>query len=90
MSPGSENAPNSVDLQELRDIFQTLRNHNVAQGLAVHTRFDDLISRPQVCQNHKLQLQIVFRFLSTVVQWCMICAHIKKIKLSMLCVTGVI
>ena len=46
--------------------FQTLHDYNLAWGLAVHTRFDDLdlISRSQVCQNHKLQ--IVFRFLSTV------------------------
>ena len=51
----------------LREVFQTLRDYNLAWGLAIHTRFDDLdlISRLQVDQNHKLQ--IVFRFLSTVV-----------------------
>ena len=51
----------------LREIFQTLHHYNRAQGLAIHTRFDDLdlTSRLQVCQIH--QLQIVFRFLSTVV-----------------------
>ena len=50
-----------------REVFQTVCGHNLAQGPAIHTRFDDLdlISRSQVCQNHKLQ--IVFRFLSTVV-----------------------
>ena len=39
----------------------------LARGRVVHTRFDDLdlISRSQVCQKHTLQ--IVFRFLSTVV-----------------------
>ena len=39
----------------------------LAQGLAVHTRFDDhdVISRSQVCQNQKLQT--VVRFLPTVV-----------------------
>ena len=47
--------------------FQTVRDYYLARGLAIHTRFDDLdlISRSQVCQNHKLQ--IGFRFLSTVV-----------------------
>ena len=47
--------------------FQTLRVYNLARGLAMHTRFDDLdlISRSQVCQNDKLQ--IVFRPLSTVI-----------------------
>ena len=52
-------------------------------GLAIHTRFDDLdfISRSQVCQNHKLQT--VFKFLSTVVKWCMVATHFKKIKHSM-------
>ena len=52
----------------LREVFQTLHDYNLAQGLAIHTRFDDfdLISRLQVYQNH--QLQLVFRFLCTVVQ----------------------
>ena len=60
-----------------------------ARGLAIYTRFDDLdlIARSQVCQNHKLQ--IVFRFLSTVVQWCMVTTHVRKIKYSMLYVAGV-
>ena len=51
----------------LRGVFQTLHDYNLAQGLAMHTAFDDhdLISRSQVCQNHTQQ--IVFRFLSTVV-----------------------
>ena len=40
---------------------------NFAQGLAIHIRFDDLDrnSRKKVCKNHTLQM--VFRFLSTVV-----------------------
>ena len=40
---------------------------NLVHGPAIHIRFDDLhlISRSQVCLNHKLQ--IVFRFLYTVV-----------------------
>ena len=51
----------------LRGVFQTLYDNNLAMDLTVHTIFDDLdlISRSQVCQNYSLQ--IVFRFLSTVV-----------------------
>ena len=43
--------------------LRTLFDYNLARGLAVHARFDDLdlISRSQVCQIHKLQ--IVFRIL---------------------------
>ena len=63
-----------------RDVFQTLPDYNLAQGLAIHISFDDIdfISRSQVCQNHRLQ--ILFRFLSTVVDWCNIAIHIRKIK----------
>ena len=66
-----------------------MHDYNLAEGLASHTRFDnlDLISRSQVCQNHKLQ--IVARFFSTVVRLCMVTTHIKMIKHSMPCVTGV-
>ena len=41
--------------------LRTLFDYNLARGLAVHARFDDLdlISRSQVCQTHTLQ--IVFR-----------------------------
>ena len=48
----------------LREFSQTLSDYNLAPGLAIYTRFDDLdlISRSQICQNHKLQ--IVPRFLS--------------------------
>ena len=44
-----------------------LHDYNLARGLAVRTRFDDLdlIVKSQVYQNHKLQ--ILSRFLSTVV-----------------------
>ena len=61
-----------------------MRDYNLARGLAIHTRFDDpgLISRSHVCQNHKMQ--IVFEFLSTVVQRCMVATHIKKIKHSIM------
>ena len=42
--------------------FQTLHNYNLARGLPVHTRFDDLhfVSRSQICQNHAdcIKLQI--------------------------------
>ena len=40
--------------------------YNLFGVLTIHTRFDylDLISRSQVCQNHKLQID--FSFLSTV------------------------
>ena len=51
----------------LRRVFQTLRDYDLAKDPAICTRFDDLdlISRSQVCQNHKLQL--VSGFLSIVV-----------------------
>ena len=64
------------------EVFQILCDYNRAQGLAIHTRFDDLdvISRSQVWQNRKLQ--VVFK-------WCMVAIHIKTIKHSILCVTGV-
>ena len=44
-----------------------VHDHNLAQGLAIHTRFDDFdfISRSQVCQNHKQQ--IIVKFLLPVV-----------------------
>ena len=73
----------------LKEAFQTLGDYNLAGGLAVQTRFDylDRILRSQACQIHNLQ--IVFRFLSTVVKWCMLATHIKDIKHGMLCVTGV-
>ena len=47
--------------------LSTLRDYDLAQGLTIHARFDDLdlISRSQVCQNHALQT--VFIFLSSVV-----------------------
>ena len=50
----------------LREVFQTLHDYNLAWGLEIHTRFDDLdlISRLCICQINRLQ--IVFRFLSTV------------------------
>ena len=35
------------------------------------------------------EVQIVFRFVPTVAQWYMVATHIKMIKQSMLCVTGV-
>ena len=49
------------------EVFKTLRDYNLARGSAIHTRFDDLdlISRSHVCQNYNLQ--IAFRFLSTVI-----------------------
>ena len=73
----------------LREGFQTLSDYNLAQGLAIHNQFDDLdlISRSEVCQNQKLP--IVFRFLSSVVYWYVVSTHIKKIRHSLLCVTGV-
>ena len=66
-----------------------MRYYNLARGLLIHTRFDDLdlITRSQIYYSHKLE--IVFRFLSTVVEWWMVATHIQKIKHSMLCVTGV-
>ena len=72
----------------LREVFQTSSDYNLCSG-SIHTRVDDLdfISRSHVCQNH--ELQIAFRFLSTVVYWCMVVTYIKKIKYCMFCVTGV-
>ena len=51
----------------LMEAFQISRDFNLAQGLAIHTRFDDLdlISNLQICQNHKLPTDI--RFLSSVI-----------------------
>ena len=73
----------------LREVFQTLADYNIARVLSVCIRFDDLdpILRSHIYQRHKLQ--IVSRFLCTVVSWCLVATHIKKIKLSVLCVTGV-
>ena len=70
----------------LREVFQTLCGYILSQGLSSHTRFDEveLTSSSQVHRNHKLQ--IVFGFLSTIVEWCMVAAHFKKIKHIMLCV----
>ena len=69
----------------LREAFQFLHDSNLDRGPAIYTRFDelDLISRSQLCQNHKLQ--IVFRFLCTAVNgtWYMVATQIKKIKHSM-------
>ena len=46
--------------------FQTLHCYNLALGLPIHTRFDDLdpFSRAQMRQNHKLQIffQILVHF----------------------------
>ena len=68
----------------LREVFQNLCGYYLAGGLAIPTRFNDLISRSQVCQNHKLQTG--FRFLSTVVYWCMVATDIKKYALCECCV----
>ena len=58
----------------LSEVFQLLHYFNFAWGLPIHLRFDDfdLVSRSQVCQNHKLQ--IVFLILvhcSLNVVWCL-------------------
>ena len=47
----------------LKEVFQTLHDYNLAQGLAIYTCFDDLalISRSHICQNH--ELQIIFKIL---------------------------
>ena len=39
-------------------VFQTLYHYDLALGLPIHTRFDDLdaVSRSQVCYKHKLQI----------------------------------
>ena len=55
--------------QTLWEVFQTLCDYNFARDLAIHNRFGDLdlVSRSQICQNHKLQnCFLKVRFLSTV------------------------
>ena len=49
-------------------VFKTLHNYNLAWGLPICTRFGDLdlVSKSQVCQNHKLQI-VFFSFLYTIV-----------------------
>ena len=39
-------------------VFETLHYYNLVWHLPIHARFDDfdLVSRSQVCQNHKLQI----------------------------------
>ena len=66
-----------------------MHDYNLVLGLAIHAKFYDLdlILGSQGCQIHKLQ--IGFRFLSTVVKWCMVATHFKKNKHSMFCVTSV-
>ena len=60
----------------LREVFQTLHDYNLAWDLVlvIHTRFNDLdlISKSQVCQNHKLQINHaqVFVHPSLLVQGC--------------------
>ena len=64
---------------------------NIAWGLPIRTRFDDL----SLFQGHscvRLIKCILFfnRFFSTVdIKQCVVATYIKKIKLRMLCVTGV-
>ena len=64
-------------------VFQTLYQ-NLAWGLPIHTRFDDLdlVSRSQVCQNNKLQIVFlilihcsiyVVWFLHTLKRWGTVC-----------------
>ena len=75
-------------LREVR--FQTLRDCNLAWGLAIHTWFDDLDhdSRSQVCENHKVHFLLLLLFVHCSLNgaWLL---HIKKLKHSLLCVTGV-
>ena len=69
--------------------FQTLRDYNLARGLAIHTEFDDLdlTSRSHMYPSHKLQN--VFRFFSTVVWRRSAATRIRKIQHSILRVSGV-
>ena len=65
-----------------------MREYKLARGLAIQTKFDDLdiISRSQVCQDQELQM--VFRFLSTLmVHGCY--THKKDEARYVLCVTVV-
>ena len=78
---------NGQKLHCLREAFSTLHDYNLAWGLAVQTRCDelDLISRSHVCQNHNLQF---FLDSCPLYKRCMVAAHMNMIKHSMLCVTG--
>ena len=58
-----------------KGVFETLRDHNLGQGLSVYAKFDTLTL---------LQGHMCVRIIN-----CMDATHIKKIKHSMLCVTGV-
>ena len=40
-------------------VFQTLHYYNLAWGVPIHTRFEDLVSMSQVCQSHNLQIMFL-------------------------------
>ena len=67
--------------------FSNFAWYNLALGLLAQTRCNDLdhVSRPQLCQNHKLQIMCCI-FVSAVVQTFMFAKYIKKVKHNMLCV----
>ena len=69
-----------------RDFFQTLHRYNLAQGLPSDTMFDDLdlVSRLQVCQNHKLQI-VVSILVHRSLKCCRVLTYIKKTRNSILC-----
>ena len=59
--------PFFLDIVKARS-FQTLHDHDLAQGLHFHGSFDDhdFVLGSQLCQKYKLQIGL-FRFLSTVI-----------------------
>ena len=65
-------------------------DYNLAWGLTIYTRCDtiDLKSRSQVCQNY-INLSYFSDTCLLLFKQCAVATHIKKIKDSMLCVTGV-
>ena len=80
-----------------KQVFQPLLYYSLALGLLVHTRFDDLdhVSRLQVCQSHRLQMlldscPLSFKHCIVLTLPPPVFAYIKKVRHSMLCVTGVL
>ena len=51
-------------------VFKTSHDYNLAWDLHWHFKFDNLVSRSQVCQKHTLQI-VCFRVMSTVNIACM-------------------
>ena len=51
----------------LQPNLSTLHGYNLTRDLHFHRRFGDFVSKSQVYQKYKLQIALLFRFLSAVV-----------------------